>query len=135
MRLEGIKMSVTPPTNEEKLKIAKWVMENFDVDTQNKTVRIPTSVQGEAVVIPLQKLLAAVENAVLTAIRNNEDPWIYLADVRMTPPPTDGLMPCVECGGILRTLSPEEHFNQYVRRKAAEKLKIPFLDEVMGWLT
>jgi hypothetical protein len=75
-------MSVTPPTNEEKLKIAKWVMENFDVDTQNKTVRIPTSVQGEAVVIPLQKLLAAVENAVLTAIRNNEDPWIYLADVK-----------------------------------------------------
>jgi hypothetical protein len=128
-------MSVTPPTAEEKLKIAKWVMENFDVDTQNKTVRIPTSVQGEAVVIPLQKLLAAVEDAVLTAIRNNEDPWLHMADVRMTPPPTDGLKPCVECGGILRTLSPEEHFNQYVRRKAAEKLKIPFLDEVMGWLT
>jgi len=128
-------MSVTPPTSEEKLKIAKWVMENFDVDMQNKTVRIPTSVQGEAVVIPLQTLLAAVENAVLTAIRNNEEPWIYLANVKMTPPPTDGLKPCVECGGILRTLSPEEHFNQYVRRKAAEKLKIPFLDEVMGWLT
>jgi hypothetical protein len=127
-------MSVTPPTAEEKLKIAKWVMENFDVDTQNKTVRIPTSVQGEAVVIPLQKLLAAVENAVLTAIRNNEDPWIYLANVKMTPPPTDGLKPCVECGGILRTLSPEEHFNQFIRRKAAEKLKIPFLSEVAQWL-
>jgi hypothetical protein len=128
-------MSVTPPTAEEKLKIAKWVMENFDVDMQNKTVRIPTSVQGEAVVIPLQKLLAAVENAVLTAIRSGDDPWLHMADVKMTPPPTDGLMPCVECGGILRTLSPEEHFNQYVRRKTAEKLKIPFLDEVMGWLT
>jgi hypothetical protein len=110
-------------------------MENFDVDEQNKTVRIPTSVEREAVIIPLQALLATVENAVLSAIRNGDDPWIHMADVQMTPPPTEGLKPCTECGGILRTLSPEEHFNHYIKRKVAEKLKIPFLHEVVKWLT
>jgi hypothetical protein len=127
-------MSITPPTNEEKLKIIKWVMENFDVDEQTKIVRIPTSVEREAVVIPLQTLLATVENAVLTAIRSGDDPWIHMADVQMAPPSTTGLKPCVECGGVLRTLSPEEHFNQCIKRKVAEKLAIPFLDEVVKWL-
>jgi hypothetical protein len=132
MRLEGIEMSTITP--EERLKIIKWVMENFDIDKQNKTVRIPTAVENEAVVIPLERLLATVKDAVLTALRNGEDPWIYVANAEMTPPPTTGLKPCAECGGILRTLSPEEHFNQFIRRKAAEKLKIPFLSEVAQWL-
>jgi hypothetical protein len=110
-------------------------MENFNVDEQAKTVRIPTNVEREAVIIPLEKLLTIVENAVLTAIRNGEDPWLHMVDLQMTPPPTDGLKPCVECGGVLRTLSPEEHFNQHVRRKVAEKLAIPFLDEVVKWLS
>jgi len=134
MRLEGVKMSVTPLTSGEKLKIIKWVMENFDINEQDKTVKIPTATENEAVVIPLEKLLATLKDAVLTAIRNGEDPWIYVANVKMTPPPTTNLKPCAECGGILRTLSPEEHFNQFIKRKAAEKLKIPFLNEVSKWL-
>ena len=124
----------TSLTSEEKIKIVQWILENFEVDQQRKHVKIPTDVEGEKVLIPLKTFLEALKDAVVQALRNNEDPWVYVANVQMTPPSTDGLTPCESCGGKIRTLTPEEHFNRHVKREAAEKLKIKFLDEALKWL-
>jgi len=129
----------TAITDEEKVKIAKWIAENFEVNTERLEVKIPTDVPGEAVWIPLQKVIDTLKDKLVQAFRNNEDPWIYIANVQMPLPPTDGLVPCDKCGDgtikILRTTPPEHHFNQYIKRLASSKLKVGFMDKVVGWLT
>ena len=128
-----MKMSLTL-TEEEKIKIAKWILENFEVDLKTKMVKVPTAVEGEAVLIPAEKVFKALKNRLAIAFRNGEDPWIYLANAEITPPSTEELTPCEKCGGMLRTLTPEEYFNQFLKRKVAEKLKIENLEVVKQWL-